>query len=421
MLNAGVIRGLSLLLPVLLLWLAWLKASPDRRLAGAAVLAFLWQLPALLLVQELNLRAGWWHFEANGGLLRDMPADLWLGWAMLWGAVPAIGLRTVPLWLSALIMIAADMALMPLCAPVVRLHENWCTGEFIAAAIALVPGLLFARWTAANTHLSSRVVLQFLAFSGLMLWVIPDIILSQTSDSWQRALSRPWAEQTVIFSLAALFAVPALSAVQEFCQRGQGTPVPLDPPRRFVTSGPYAYLVNPMQTCMALVFLTWGWWTGSIWVALVSILAVTGGAGILGWNERRDLEERFGETWSDYHREMKSWLPRRRPRVVVPARLYVAESCTQCRSLGAWLAKHCLTGLEILPAENHPSRQLTRLTYEAPGWNESGIAALARSFEHINLGWAWIGWTMRLPVVRFVLQWITDLSGGGPRKLPVKS
>src|SRR5687768_3006400 len=129
MLPAGIIRGISLLLPVLLLWLAWIKVRPDRRLAGAAVVAFAWQLPALLFVQELNLRAGWWHFEADGGLLRGMPADLWLGWAVLWGAVPAIALRKLPLWLSALIMVAADLAFMPLCAPVVQLHDNWWTGE----------------------------------------------------------------------------------------------------------------------------------------------------------------------------------------------------------------------------------------------------------------------------------------------------
>lgn len=417
MLPAGIIRGLSLLLPVLLVWLAWIKARPDRRLAGAVLVAFVWQLPALLLVQELNLRAGWWHFEADGGLLREMPADLWLGWAVLWGAVPAIGLRNLPLWLSALVMVLLDFALMPLCAPVVQLYDNWWTGDAVAAAIALVPGLLFARWTAANTQLKARVVLQFLAFSGLMLWVIPEIILSQTGGSWQTALSRHWACQTVFLSIIAFFSVPALSAVQEFCQRGKGTPVPLDPPRRLVTSGPYAYMANPMQTGMTLVFLTWGLWIGSLWVALVAVLTITAGAGILGWNENRDLRERFGEAWNEYRREVKTWLPRLRPRIVVPARLYVAESCTQCRSLGVWLARRSLTGMEILSAENHPSRKLTRLTYEAPGWSETGLAAFTRALEHINLGWAWIGWTLRLPVLRPVLQWLVDLAGGGPRKI----
>ena len=72
----------------------------------------------------------------------------------------------------------------------------------------------------------------------------------------------------------------------------------------------------------------------------------------------------------------------------------------------------------ILPAENHPSRQLTRLTYEAPGWTESGLGAFARALEHLHLGWAWIGWTLRLPVLRQALQWLTDLAGAGPRKLP---
>lgn len=262
--------------------------------------------------------------------------------------------------------------------------------------------------------------MQFLAFSGLMLWVIPGIVLEQTGDTWKTVLERPWWAQVLLLSLAAFLAVPALSAVQEFHCRGQGTPVPLDPPRRLVTSGPYAYLANPMEWSMTLLFMLWGFWTGSVWVGMAAVTVLTASAGMAGWNEARDLRERFGETWAAYHREVRSWRPRRRPRLAAPARLYVAQSCTQCRALGAWLQRRAPVGLEILPAETHPGRALVRPTYEAPAWSESGTRALARALEHLNFGWAWAGWILRLPGLAPVIQWLVDLSGGGPRSVPAR-
>src|SRR5260221_10188676 len=38
----------------------------------------------------------------------------------------------------------------------------------------------------------------------------------------------------------------ALACVATFVTRGQGTPAPFDPPRKFVAAGPYKFLRNPM-------------------------------------------------------------------------------------------------------------------------------------------------------------------------------
>ncbi len=72
-----------------------------------------------------------------------------------------------------------------------------------------------------------------------------------------------------------------------------------------------------------------------------------------------------------------------------------------------------------MAAEDHPSRDLYRLTYD-PGTGdreEEGVAALARSLEHLHLGWAFVGWTIRLPLVRQFIQLVTDAVGGGPRRI----
>jgi hypothetical protein len=57
------------------------------------------------------------------------------------------------------------------------------------------------------------------------------------------------------------------------------------------------------------------------------------------------------------------------------------------------------------------------MRYDAPGTSASGIEALACALNHLNLSWAWIGWIIRLPLIRQSLQALTDLSGGGPRHL----
>jgi len=53
--------------------------------------------------------------------------------------------------------------------------------------------------------------------------------------------------------------MPGISPkVLEFARRGGGTPYPWDPPDRLVTSGPYAYVRNPMQLSTTLIMLLAG-------------------------------------------------------------------------------------------------------------------------------------------------------------------
>ena len=84
------IRSFALLLPLLGTAVAWLWAMPSRRTAGAVYLATLWTLPSLTALHLLAQFFGWWTFDFIGGGLFGMPADLLLGWALLWGAITAL-------------------------------------------------------------------------------------------------------------------------------------------------------------------------------------------------------------------------------------------------------------------------------------------------------------------------------------------
>ena len=410
-------RTLGLLGPATLALSAWWPVRLQPRLTGAALAATLWNLPALLLLHHLNAQASWWSYSIEGGTLHGFPSDLWLGWALLWGALPILALHKAPLWLAILIPILADLIGMPLLQPVVSLHPNWLLGEITGVLLALIPGILLGRWIASRQHLVARSSLLVLGFAALNLWVIPSIILDQTGRSWAPALSRPWLFHASVLPLVFLAAIPGLAAVQEFASRGDGTPLPFDPPRRLVMSGPYAFCSHPMQLSTAAVFLLWGWWSASPWVAAASLAALSTGSGIAGWSESQALLDRFGNTYLDWHRALPRWTPQSSPRIPWPATLYLASSCNLCSQLASWFRRRQPVSLTIAPAESFPGTPLTRMRYEAPGTSASGLEALACALNHLHLSWAWIGWIIRLPIIRPMLQALTDISGGGPRHL----
>jgi protein-S-isoprenylcysteine O-methyltransferase Ste14 len=125
-----------------------------------------------------------------------------------------------------------------------------------------------------------------------------------------------WAQWTG----AALFAVGALAFL--YCQwyffaRGQGTPAPIDPPKKMVRRGPYKWVRNPMYLAvLALVgseALFFGsWHIGVYFICLACLLHLF----VVAYEEDA-LRVRFGALYEDYKREVPRWVPRRpRPPVV---------------------------------------------------------------------------------------------------------
>ena len=96
-------------------------------------------------------------------------------------------------------------------------------------------------------------------------------------------------------------------------RRGEGTPLPLECPRKLVLTGPYSYVRNPMAIAglgQGFAVVLWlGSWAGLVYVAL----------GVLVWNygarppEERDLSMRFGASYERYRQSVRCWWPRLRP------------------------------------------------------------------------------------------------------------
>ena len=414
-----IIRATALYAPMAIAGALWWWRR-DRRLGTAALVACAWNAPALLAANRAAERLGWWTFTVTEGTVGGMPVDLFVGWVLLWGAVPVLASPSVRVPVVVLALLWLDLLLMPLGAPVVSLKPFWLVGEMVAIAAALVPSLYLARWTVNGRHVGRRAALQAVAFSGLMLFVVPQAVFDQAGGSWRPLLDHSGWWTNLCVQLLAMPAVLGLSAVQEFTSRGDGTAVPLDPPKRLVTSGPYAYVANPMQLAMCLVLIGWAALLENWWIAAGSVIALAYGAGFAAWHEDAELVLRFGSAWTTYRHSVPRWFPRWRPACAVNSRLYVAESCGLCRDVGSWLTKRRAIGLDIVAAETYAhATPLTRMTYVPAGGGpeDEGVAAFARALEHINLAWAWIAMLMRLPLIRQALQFLVDASGGYARPL----
>ena len=419
MTRTEIIRAGALYFPLVLASLAGLLDGRRPRMFAACLLSMLWTAPALLLVQMLNAKAGWWRFTDGSLWFAGMPLELYIGWWIAWGLLPQIALRRLPLGMSAACMVALDLIVMPLSAPVVVLGPWWLAGEAVAAVVVLAPALCIARWTLEDTRLRLRSWMQIATSGGVFLYLLPEIAFAVRSDrGWEPLLAMPGWERQIALQLIALLALPGLGAVMEFAERGGGTPIPFDPPVRLVTSGIYRYCANPMALSCTVVLLAWAGLLRNGWLLLSPLVSVIYSAGIADWDEGEDMQRRFGEPWRTYRAAVRNWMPRWRPyHAGDPARLYLAASCGPCSELWNWIAARRPVGLELLPAESLPFGSIRRMRY-VPGDGAAsleGVRAMGRALEHLNLGWAIAGIALRLPLVWQFVQVLMDASGFGPR------
>jgi protein-S-isoprenylcysteine O-methyltransferase Ste14 len=417
----------GLYVPVIAAFLLVFLRPQRERILPAALLGFVWTLPSLLAVQVLNLHFGWWLFNAQGGLFRGMPVDLYLGWAVLWGILPILTFHEAGIICVAAVFFSVDLVLMPASSPAVALGHRWLIGELAALAFVLVPAQLFARWTLNDTHLKARAVLHVLAASGVFLFLIPEIVFAlQPGLGWDALLSERAWWRNLELQAVVLLGVLGISAVQEFAQRGKGTPIPYDPPKLLVVSGPYRYVSNPMQLSCALVMTAWSGVLRSPWLGAAGAMSFVYSLGLARWDEGEDMKIRFGKPWEEYRNNVHAWRFRWKPWQAPnrpPARLYVAETCGPCSDVRRWFEFRGATALDIVAAEDHPTQDLQRITYDPMDGTgvEGGVCAFARGLEHVNLGWAVAGACLRLPGISHLSQILLDGSGFGPRLIPRRS
>jgi protein-S-isoprenylcysteine O-methyltransferase Ste14 len=111
--------------------------------------------------------------------------------------------------------------------------------------------------------------------------------------------------------LAVAGAGLAASCIAVFATRGQGTPAPFDPPQVFVASGPYRYVRNPMYVGATCALLGGALIVRSVSILLLALLFWAIAHAFVLTYEEPALEQRFGESYRQYRKNVRRWLPKR--------------------------------------------------------------------------------------------------------------
>lgn len=158
-----------------------------------------------------------------------------------------------------------------------------------------------------------RMTKAVLILPGTALVYIP-LLIHWFTDGWpfSQSLGGPLAWIAAVILAMPAFAL-AFKTMRLFLTVGEGTPAPWDPPQKFVVSGPYRYVRNPMLTSVILMIL--------------AEAAAFGSLALLGWAitffvlntvyfvrvEEPGLERRFGAEYRHYKASVPRWIPKLRP------------------------------------------------------------------------------------------------------------
>jgi len=154
-----------------------------------------------------------------------------------------------------------------------------------------------------------RALLYLGIVGGSWLLLLPLAILTVEKGRLAIPLRRkPW----VLCGAAAGAAGAALGPVSGYylITRGRGTPLPLDPTRELVASGPYRVVRNPQAIAMTLMVVGEVLAVRSRRLWLLVPLTLVYLEVLAGPWEERQLHARHGRQYLAYKRRVRKWIPR---------------------------------------------------------------------------------------------------------------
>jgi hypothetical protein len=393
--------------PAAIAALLLLACKPKPREAVGAMVAFLWLLPSLLLLQLLATYFGWWTFAGDRNMLLGMPIDVWIGWAIWWGPVAVFVNRYLPLAAIVLVSVALDLVTMPRLSPLVAVGPQWLIGDAVAMGLCLAPALWVAQLTRDDRLPKRRAMFHVLGWGGYMTLVIPACVLSYSARPLTDLYRLPGSVLDFgLLTAGILLLFVGIAATAEFARIGDGTPIPFDPPKRVVVSGPYAVVANPMQIISAFFMALLAAYARSGGLALIAAMFAIFDTVYATWYNRSHIAQAMPDAWSRYRGGVNEWRINWSPRVETDA--YVTISPT---GPARWIWDRCwphavrhLSGRIVV--ESEPRGRFFRLTYRRPGAaiEDVGIKALGRILEHAPLPCAVLGWAIRFPYLGGALQ-----------------
>jgi len=309
-----IIRSLLLLIPLALWSYVFINQHVSTKERTASFMGFVWAFHSSLILNMLFIRNDLFTLSIQDNLFYGIPFDWVFTQAVILGAVIPLGrlygVSKIVSYILQIVMIAVVYSSAGLAI------DNIYAGFIIVSTFIFcsLPAMALSNWTARDTHIRERSLLQALSWAWLLLWMFPSTVFSLTNDSWDGVLQRDLIT-TFIYLLPLV--VPAyllISALYQFAVEGDGTAFPYDPPKRLVIGGVYQYLSNPMQVGISLMMGWWGVVIQSLWISLSAMIAfilfivfkdVCNGSCAIGKGNKE---------WEDYQQSVPKWLPKLKAR-----------------------------------------------------------------------------------------------------------
>jgi protein-S-isoprenylcysteine O-methyltransferase Ste14 len=158
-------------------------------------------------------------------------------------------------------------------------------------------------------HLLSIAILPF-----TVTVLVPWWLLGERNRGW---IAPADAGQIAIVILGAVLLVVGLAlfvaSLRRFSTEGEGTLAPWDPPRKFVVSGPYRFVRNPMISGVILILLAESALLRSAPLLTRALVFLAGNAVQIPLVEEPALRRRFGASYEEYCRHVGRLVPRLSP------------------------------------------------------------------------------------------------------------
>lgn len=151
-----------------------------------------------------------------------------------------------------------------------------------------------------------RSIAVSILFLSIWTWFVPRWVTGKGAFENPRPLG--WI-------VIALGLVIAFACAIEFAWRGIGTPAPFDPPRRLVVTGLYRWVRNPMYVGLGVLLLGEAITFPRITITMLVMIAILWLATTIFiiTFEEPTLRSKFGDDYAAYCRNVRRWIPRRRP------------------------------------------------------------------------------------------------------------
>jgi protein-S-isoprenylcysteine O-methyltransferase Ste14 len=158
-------------------------------------------------------------------------------------------------------------------------------------------------------HLLSIAALPFIVAVVVPVWLARTNNISLAVGT----TALPIIAQIAGLLLVALGLLLFAASLRRFATEGKGTLAPWDPPRRLVLRGPYRYVRNPMISGVLFILFGEALFLFSRPHLSWALIFLAANAVWIPLFEEWDLRRRFGDSYVEYCRHVRRFIPRLRP------------------------------------------------------------------------------------------------------------